>query len=147
MSLFGARESPFATNIDMMSANANFTAESNCQRHKARMQACFRESQHVDVSYDCRSRILDFNECVSRHKQTIWVMRESIASMRNEKQYRQWLRDFDENFGHPPLLEAVEKVRAKVNAEGGANVLHPTVFRDPVSWLPGDKGPIPGGKQ
>lgn len=139
MSLFGQRDTQWDTmQFDIAGMNANFTAESNCQRFHMRYLTCLRESQHVDVMYDCRSRQSDFMECVTRQKQSIWVLRESIASMRNEKKFRQWLRDYDEKFGHPPLLEAVEKVREKVDAEGGINILHPTHFQDPMIWLPGD---------
>lgn len=139
MSLFGQRDTQWdSMQFDITGMNANYTAESNCQRFQMRYLTCLRESQHVDVMYDCRSRQGDFLECVMRHKQSIWVMRESIASMRNEKKFRQWLRNYDEEFGHPPLLEAVDKVRSKVETEGGINILHPTHFQDPTIWLPGD---------
>lgn len=139
MSLNGVRETQFdQTQLDITGVSANYTSESNCQRFWMRMITCMRESQHVDVFYDCRSRNADLRECYSRHKQSIWVFRESVASVRNEKKFRQWLRDYDQEFGHPPLLEAVEKVKRKVDAEGGISILHPTHFHDPDLFLAGD---------
>jgi len=137
MSLFGGREGGEEAMVtDITNLSPNYTNESNCQRFWNRLMTCVRESQELDVLYDCRSRMIDMRECSQRHKQGLWVMRETLASMRNEKQFKQWLRDYDEKFGHPPLLEAVEKVRTRVEAEGGVSILHPTVFKDPDVYLP-----------
>lgn len=137
MSLFGSRETPDETFAgDLAGHNSNYTNESNCQRFWQRLMTCIRESQELDVLYDCRSRMLDMRECVVRHKQSIWAMRETMATLRNEKAYRKWIAEYDEAFGHPPLLEAVAKVRAKVDAEGGVDILNPTVFKDPDMFIP-----------
>jgi hypothetical protein len=79
--------------------------------------------------------MIDLRECGQRHKQSLWVFRESLASMRHEKEFKQWLKDYDEKFGHPPLLEAVHRVKAKVDAEGGMEILNPTVFKDPDVYI------------
>ncbi|CUE72947.1 Hypothetical protein, putative [Bodo saltans] len=137
MSLFGGREgSEEAYITDITNLSPNYTNESNCQRFWSRLMMCLRESQELDVLYDCRSRVIDLRECGQRHKQSLWVFRESIASMKHEKEFKKWLHDYDENFGHPPLLEAVRKVKAKVDAEGGVSILHPTVFKDPDVYIP-----------
>ncbi|RNF01972.1 hypothetical protein TraAM80_06692 [Trypanosoma rangeli] len=79
--------------------------------------------------------MIDLRECVTRHKQTTWVFSETMATLQNEEKLRRWLKDYDESFGHPPLLEAVEKVRSKLEQEGGVRVLNPTVFHDPDVYL------------
>ena len=86
--------------------------------------------------YDCRSRLIDLRECTVRHKQNTWVFRETVASMRNEKKFRQWLTDWDKNFGNPPLLDAVLKTKQVVDRDGGIDILNPTVFKDPDVWIP-----------
>lgn len=135
--MFGGREGcedAFVTDITNLSPN--YTNENNCQRFWSRLMTCVRESQELDVLYDCRSRMLDLRECGLRHKQSLWVFRETVASMKHEKEFRQWLKDYDEGFGHPPLLEAVQTVKQKVAKEGGMNILNPTVFKDPDIFLP-----------
>lgn len=132
MSLFGGKESSDDVLItDISNLSSNYTNETNCQRFWNRLMTCVRESQELDVLYDCRSRALDLRECSQRHKQSLWVMRETLASIRHEKAFKGWLKSYDEKFGHPPLLEAVRTVQAKVEAEGGVEILHPTVFKDP----------------
>lgn len=138
MSLYGARE----TGADEMMApgmtgmSPNYRNESNCNRFWNRLMTCMRESQELDVLYDCRSRMIDMRECVVRHKQALWVLRETLTSIRHEGEFRQWLRDYDEQMGHRPLLEAVQVVREKVDAEGGVDILNPTVFKDPEMFIP-----------
>ncbi|ESL10392.1 hypothetical protein TRSC58_01877 [Trypanosoma rangeli SC58] len=140
MSMFGAREVPDDTfSSDITNISANYLNENNCQRFWQRLMTCVRESQELDVLYDCRSRMIDLRECVTRHKQTTWVFRETMATLRNEEKFRRWLKDYDESFGHPPLLEAVEKVRSKLEQEGGVGVLNPTVFHDPDVFIPREK--------
>eukprot|EP00759_Apiculatamorpha_spiralis_P036553 PhF_6_TR36697/c0_g1_i1/m.54071 len=110
--------------------------ESNCARFWARLMNCVKESQHVDVLYDCRSRWLDFRECSQRTRQSIWVFRESMITMKNRPALRAWLRKYDEEFGYPPLLEAVDRVRKKIQEEGSdpSSLLHPTRFKEPDVW-------------
>lgn len=137
MSMFGTRETPDETFAgDLSGHNSNYTNESNCQRFWQRLMTCVRESQELDVLYDCRSRLLDMRECVVRHKQSTWAMRETMATLRNENQYRRWIKEYDEKFGHPPLLEAVAKIRKEVDKEGGVDILNPTVFKDPDLFIP-----------
>lgn len=137
MSLYGSRETPDETaSADSCAFSPNYMGESNCQRFYQRLMTCVRESQELDVMYDCRSRLLDMRECVVRHKQSTWLMRETMATMRNESKFRQWIKNYDRKTGHPPLLEAVETVRAKLAKEGGVSVLHPTVFKDPDLYIP-----------
>lgn len=137
MSAYGNRELPDETGaVDSASLSANYIGEGTCQRFYQRLVTCIRESQELDVLYDCRSRLLDLRECMVRHKQATWVMRETMASMRNEKRFREWIANYDREAGHPPLLEAVARVRAKLEKEGGVTVLHPTVFKDPDLYLP-----------
>ncbi|EPY28332.1 hypothetical protein STCU_00387 [Strigomonas culicis] len=136
MSLFGARESPDETYAsDLIQSAGNYNNESNCQRFYMRLMTCLRESQELDVLYDCRSRMLDMRECVVRHKQSTWAFRESLATLRNENAFRKWIREYDEEMGHPPLLEAVSKVQKKLEKEGGVDVLNPTVFKDPDMYI------------
>lgn len=123
--------------------SGNYMNESNCQRFWQRLMTCLRESQELDVLYDCRSRLIDMRECVVRHKQSTWVMRETMATLRNEGQFRDWVRRYDEEMGHPPLLEAVQTVQRRVEAEGGVDVLNPTVFKDPDLFIP--KQTVPRG--
>ena len=135
MSLFGSKEfqddifSYDAYNIMSLSAEG----ESACARFWARMMNCVRESQELDVMYDCRSRWLDFREFGHKNKQSIWVFRESVVTMKHRPALRAWLRKYDEDFGHPPLLEAVDKVRNKIQEEGSdpSGLLHPTHFKEP----------------
>lgn len=115
---------------------ASYLNESRCQRFWNRLMTCVRESQELDVLYDCRSRMIDMRECVIRHKQSTWVMRETMATLRNEEQFRKWVREYDEEMGHPPLLEAVANVRKRLDAEGGVDILNPTVFKDPELYVP-----------
>jgi hypothetical protein len=122
--------------IDISSSSANYQGEMICQRPYSRLITCLRESQDVDIMYDCRSRMIDIRECVNRHKQNIWVFRETVATMRNEKKFRKWLADWDKNFGQPPLLEAVLKTKNMVDRDGGMDILNPTVFKDPDIWVP-----------
>lgn len=137
MSLFGSRETPDETAAaDSFALSPNYMGEGNCQRFYQRLMTCVRESQELDVLYDCRSRMIDLRECVVRHKQATWLMRETMATMRNEKKFREWIADYDRKMGHPPLLEAVATVRAKLAKEGGVSVLHPTVFQDPDLYIP-----------
>ncbi|EPY33844.1 hypothetical protein STCU_01922 [Strigomonas culicis] len=79
--------------------------------------------------------MLDMRECVVRHKQSTWAFRESLATLRNENAFRKWIREYDEEMGHPPLLEAVSKVQKKLEKEGGVDVLNPTVFKDPDMYI------------
>jgi len=118
-----------AYNVLSLSADG----ESICCRHWCRMMNCIKESQELDVMYDCRSRWLDWRECTQRNKQTIWVFRESVVTMKNRPALRAWLRKYDEDFGHPPLLEAVDKVRKKIQEENSdpSSLLHPTHFKEP----------------
>ncbi|KAF8284067.1 hypothetical protein C3747_148g488c [Trypanosoma cruzi] len=140
MSMFGAREVPDDTfSSDITNISANYLNENNCQRFWQRLMTCVRESQELDVLYDCRSRMIDLRECVTRHKQSTWVFRETMATLRNEEKFRRWLKEYDESFGHPPILEAVEKVRRKLEKEGGVDVLNPTVFHDPDVFIPREK--------
>lgn len=121
---------------DMGNMGSNYQNESNCQRFYHRLLTCLRESQEVDVMYDCRSRMIDMRECTLRHKQSTWVMRETMATLRNENKFRRWVKEYDEDMGNPPLLEAVAKVRSKLDKEGGIDVLNPTVFKDPDLYIP-----------
>lgn len=136
MSLFGHRE----FNDDALSLDAYNTmtisseGESACGRFFQRLMNCMRESQELDVLYDCRSRMLDYRECTNRTKQSVWVLRESVVTMRKQEELKTWLDKYDRDFGHPPLLEAVDKVRKKLQSEGGPEALHPTHFKDPVIW-------------
>lgn len=136
MSLYGVRElqddSMSVDSWNVISQSAE--GESACARFFSRYMNCMRESQELDVIYDCRSRSLDFRECINRHKQSTWVFRESVVTMRKRDELRAWLQKYDEDFGHPPLLEAVDKVRKKLQSEGGPEALHPTHFKDPVVW-------------
>ncbi|KAG8344389.1 hypothetical protein ERJ75_001748800 [Trypanosoma vivax] len=137
MSMFGAREMPDDTfSSDITNTSASYMNENNCQRFWQRLMTCVRESQELDVLYDCRSRLIDMRECATRHKQSTWVFRETMATLRHEQKFRRWLKEYDEAFGHPPLLEAVAKVSERVKAEGGVEVLNPTVFRDPDIYIP-----------
>eukprot|EP00760_Papus_ankaliazontas_P004541 PhM_4_TR11949/c0_g1_i1/m.35004 len=138
MSMFGAKE--YQDDLFTLDAFNTLTlsadGESICARHWSRMMNCIKESQHLDVMYDCRSRWLDFHECTMRTKQSIWVFRESVVTMRNRPALKAWLRRYDEEFGHPPLLEAVDIVRKKIQEEGSdpAALLHPTHFKEPNVW-------------
>ncbi|CCW67536.1 unnamed protein product [Phytomonas sp. Hart1] len=137
MSLYGGRETPddtFAS--DASGLSSNYMNESNCQRFWQRLMTCVRESQELDVLYDCRSRLLDMRECVVRHKQSTWVLRESLVTVKHKKKLRKWIREYDEKIGHPPLLEAVSTVRKLLQEEGGVDVLNPTVFKDPDMFIP-----------
>ncbi|KAG5507930.1 hypothetical protein JIQ42_07224 [Leishmania sp. Namibia] len=138
MSLYGARENGGDEMMTpgMTGMSGNYRNESNCHRFWNRLMTCMRESQELDVLYDCRSRLLDMRECVVRHKQATWVMRETMTSIRHESELRKWLRDYDEKMGHPPLLEAVAAVRKQVDAEGGVDIMNPTVFKDPDMYIP-----------
>ncbi|CCW64816.1 unnamed protein product [Phytomonas sp. EM1] len=137
MSLYGGRETADgAFGSDISGLSANYMNENNCQRFWQRLMTCVRESQELDVLYDCRSRLLDMRECVVRHKQSTWVLRETMATIKHEKELRKWIREYDEKMGHPPLLEAVSTVRKKLEAEGGVDVLNPTVFKDPDLFIP-----------
>ncbi|EPY41491.1 hypothetical protein AGDE_02433 [Angomonas deanei] len=98
--------------------------------------SCVRESQEMDVLYDCRSRMIDMRECMNRNKQATWALRETMATLRNEHKFRAWIRAYDEEMGHPPLLEAVSTVRRRLDKEGGIDVLNPTVFKDPDLYIP-----------
>ena len=136
MSFYGMRDyadDGLAQDI-FSNTGTNFEGDGQCTRFRQRFYACLRESQEVDVLYDCRSRQMDFFECIYRTKQTIWYMREAIVTMRNRDSQRNWLRKYDEDFGHPPLLEAVDKCRKKLQVEGGPEVMHPTHFKDPEVW-------------
>lgn len=136
MSMFGVRES-FDDNLsldNMQSVSDTPEGENACSRHWLRMMNCIRESQELDVMFDCRSRMLDFRECTNKSKQSMWVFRESVVSMRNRDKFHEWLQQYDEEFGHPPILEGVDKVRKKLATEGGIEVLHPTHFKDPVVY-------------
>jgi hypothetical protein len=136
MAWFGVREvQDDNISLDSMaSISMNPEGESACSRHWLRMINCLRESQELDVLFDCRSRLLDFRECSTRSKQSMWVFRESVVSMRNRDKLYNWLERYDEEFGHPPILEAVEKVRRKLATEGGIERLHPTHFKDPETY-------------
>lgn len=136
MSLYGIRElADDSLSFDAYNAlSISAEGETNCARFWNRMINCLRESQELDVLNDCRTRQLDFRECLNRPKQSIWIFRESVVSMRKREELRAWLAKYDEDFGHPPLLEAVDKVRKLLQAEGGPTVLHPTHFKDPVVW-------------
>lgn len=137
MSLFGYRElGDQMSQGDMTMLSGNYQNESNCHRFWQRLMTCVRESQELDVLYDCRSRMLDMRECAFKHKQATWIMRETMATLRDEVKLRAWLRDYDEKMGHPPLLEAVSTIRRKVDAEGGIDILNPTVFKDPDVFIP-----------
>lgn len=138
MSLFGSRESNDDTMLgDMLSSGgASYLGESNCQRFWMRLMTCLRESQELDVLYDCRSRMLDMRECVVRPKQSTWALRETLLTTRKETALRKWVADYEERMGHPPLLEAVSTIRKKVEAEGGLDILNPTVFKDPDPFIP-----------
>ncbi len=136
MSLFGSRE----FNDDVISLDANnlmnpsTDGEGACARFYNRLINCLRESQEVDVLYDCRSRVMDYRECTNRHKQSVWAYRETLAGIRNEEKFKNWVRDYFQEFGNPPLLEAVEKVKRKVDPLGGPTILHPTHFKDPSPY-------------
>ena len=136
MSLFGVREvQDDNLSIDgMAGVNETPEGETICSRHWLRMINCMRESQELDVMFDCRSRMLDFRECTNKTKQSMWVFRESVVSMRNRDKFYGWLEKYDEDFGHPPMLEAVDKIRKKLATEGGIEVLYPTHFKDPMIW-------------
>lgn len=131
--MFGVREMQDDNlSVDVLaSITETPEGESTCSRFWLRMVNCLRESQELDVMYDCRSRMLDFRECTGRVKQSVWVFRESVVTMRNRDKLQAWLDKYDEDFGHPPLLEAVDKVRKKLEVEGGVDMLHPTHFKDP----------------
>lgn len=45
---------------DTLWGNFEYTGEGVCQRFYQRLQTCLRESQELDVLYDCRSRFIDF---------------------------------------------------------------------------------------
>ena len=141
MSLYGARENGADEMLmpGMNGMSGNYLNESNCQRFWNRLMTCVRESQELDVLYDCRSRMIDMRECVVRHKQATWVMRETMATLRHEDEFRKWVRDYDEEMGHPPLLEAVATIRRKVDEAGGVDVLNPSVFKDPELYIPRKK--------
>jgi hypothetical protein len=136
MSGFGIREfQDDAMSLDAYSTlSQSAEGETSCAKFWNRYSNCLRESQELDVIYDCRSRALDFQECTNRNKQSIWVFRESVVTMRKKTEFKKWLDDYDEAFGHPPMLEAVDKVRKSLQAEGGPDALHPTHFKDPVLW-------------
>lgn len=137
MSMFGGRETAEDAYVtDITNLSPNYTNENNCQRFWSRLMTCLRESQELDVLYDCRSRMIDLRECAQRHKQSLWLFRETVASQKHEKEFRQWLKDYDEKFGHPPILEAVQKVKRLVDAEGGVEILSPTVFKEPDVYIP-----------
>ena len=144
MSLFGGREcGDDGQDIELNSSSSTYTNENTCQRFYNRFMTCLRESQEIDVLYDCRSRKIDLQECSSKHKQSLWLFRETVVSMRKEKELRAWLAKYDEDFGFPPLLEAARKVQVKVGLEGGVDVLNPTHFKDPDLWIPFRKPPEP----
>ncbi|KPA75583.1 hypothetical protein ABB37_08464 [Leptomonas pyrrhocoris] len=138
MSLYGARENGADEILgpDLTGMGGNYLNESHCQRFWNRLMTCVRESQELDVLYDCRSRMIDLRECIVRHKQSTWVMRETMATLRHEDEFRKWVREYDEEMGHPPLLEAVAKVQKRVDEAGGVDVLNPTVFKDPDLYIP-----------
>jgi hypothetical protein len=136
MSMFGVRETQEDNfSLDSMSTVSQTPeGESICARFWLRMMNCLRESQELDVMFDCRSRMLDFRECTHKSKQGVWVFRESVVSMRNRDKFHSWLEKYDEDFGHPPMLEAVDKVRKKLAVEGGVDILNPTHFKDPMVY-------------
>jgi hypothetical protein len=133
MSVFGTRdahdEGAGASIFDHLTANVD--GETMCGRMKNAYLHCKVESQELDVMYDCRSRYLDLKECEHRTKQTIWLMRENVVTIRNREAFADWSQKYDEDFGAPPLLEAVDKVRQRLTSEGGPEALHPTHFKDP----------------
>ena len=136
MAMFGVREvQDDNLSIDAMASISDTPeGESACARFWLRMMNCLRESQELDVLYVCRSRMVDFRVCTSRTKQSVWVFRESIVTMRNRDKFQNWLDKYDEDFGHPPILEGVDRVRKHLSTEGGVEALHPTHFKDPVVY-------------
>ncbi|EPY38044.1 hypothetical protein AGDE_05888 [Angomonas deanei] len=83
MSLFGGRETvdeSFTTDASQISPTTS--GENNCQRFWSRLMSCVRESQEMDVLYDCRSRMIDMRECMNRNKQATWALRETMATLR-----------------------------------------------------------------
>ena len=112
-------------NTDILMSNVTYLQNEGCVHFYRKLMRCIRESQEADVMYDCRSRQLDLRECTLNHKQRVWLFRETAASMKHEAEFKKWLRAYDEKFGHPPLLEAVQKVRREAEKEGGASYLFP----------------------
>ena len=136
MSVFGSRDGHEVGHGAMLHKHltANIDGETMCGRIEERYNGCLRESQALDVQADCKSRRLDLQECTNRWKQSIWMMRENVVTIRNREAFGDWSQKFDEDFGAPSLLEGVDKVRKLVAAEGGVEVFHPTHFKDPVVY-------------